>query len=235
VVVVAPVVAATSATSALVASGSTRRLGATVEEAALGLPGDELLGRADVQADRAITIAAPPERVWPWVAQLGQAKGGFYSFAWLENLAGCEVRNAEEIVPAWQDPRVGDPFPLHPDLVLTLGRVDPGRALVATSQSGAGDPRRPASGMDFTWAFVVRAVSGVSDADPATRLHVRERYRVSGRGPRVGVEVMNLVSSGPRLRARMGMGEDSALVCGWVPGGGLGCSSRNPPFALWCL
>lgn len=209
VVVAAPVVAATAATSAMVASGSTRRLGASVEEAKLALPGDELLGRADVQADRAITIVAPPERVWPWVAQLGQDKGGFYSFAWLENLAGCDIRNADAIVPAWQDPRVGDPFPLHPDLVLTLGRVDPGRALVATSQGGSGDPHRPASGMDFTWAFVVRAVPG-ADADPATRLHVRERYRVSGRGPRVGVEVMNLVStvmSWKMLRSIKGLAE----------------------------
>ena len=44
-----------------------------------------------------------------------------------------------------------------------------------------------------------------------------------------------LISNGPRLRARIVMGEDSALGCGWVLGGESGCSSRIPPLALWCL
>lgn len=150
VLAVAPVVAVGVAAAAIVASGSTRRLGATREEAARALPGDKLLDRADLQADRAVTIAAPPERVWPWIAQLGQDKGGFYSFAWLENLVGCDIHNADRIVPAWQNPQVGDPFPLHPEMILTLGRVDEGIALVATSR-GAPPPR--------TWAWTSRGRS----------------------------------------------------------------------------
>lgn len=192
VVAAAPVVAVGVAAAAIIASGSTRRLGATREEAALGLPGDELLDRADLQADRAITIAAPPEHVWPWIAQLGQDKGGFYSYAWVENLAGCDIHNAEAIVPAWQNPQVGDPFPLHPEMVLRLGRVDPGSALVATSRGG---PSPQQVGMDFTWAFVIRPVPGASDASPGTRLHVRERYQAASPGMRVGVEVVNLIST----------------------------------------
>lgn len=147
-----PLVAVGIVTVVIVASGSHRRLGATPEEAAARLPGDELLERADLQADRAVTIAAPPDRVWPWIAQLGQDKAGFYSFEWLENLVGCDIRNAERIVPAWQNPQVGDAFPLHPDMVLTVARVDPGRALVATSMSGVA-PQNP--GMDFSWAFTI--------------------------------------------------------------------------------
>ena len=190
-VVGGPAVALGVAVAAIVATGSTRRLGATRAEAALSLPGDELLDRADLQADRAVTIAAAPERVWPWIAQLGQDKGGFYSFAWLENLAGCDIRNADRIVPEWQHPQVGGPFPLHPDMVLTLGRVDEGSVLVATSRGGSAQD----VGMDFTWAFVVKALPRGSDGGPATRLHVRERYRTSSPAMRAGVELMNLVST----------------------------------------
>lgn len=193
---VVPVVAVGVAAAAFIASGITRRLGATREEAALALPGDELLDRVDLQADRAITIAAPPERVWPWIAQLGQDKGGFYSYAWVENLAGCDIHNAEAIVPAWQNPQVGDPFPLHPDMVLTLGRVDMGSALVATSRGGSAQQM----GMDFTWAFVVSALPGASDTGPTTRLHVRERYQAASPGMRAGVEVVNLISTVMSLR-----------------------------------
>lgn len=189
VLLAAKVVAISAAATAVVASGLHRRLGATRDEATQSLPGDELLGHADIQADRAITIAASQERVWPWIAQLGQDKGGFYSFEWLENLAGCDIHNAERIVPAWQEPEAGDPFPLHPELVLTLGRVDEGSALVATSQGAS--PRADA-GMDFTWAFVLTALPGSS---PATRLHIRERYAASTPAARVGVEAVNLVST----------------------------------------
>lgn len=63
--------------------------GATPDEVAKPVPGDVFLPEATSACTRAITIGAPPERVWPWVAQIGQGKGGFYSYAWLENLFGC--------------------------------------------------------------------------------------------------------------------------------------------------
>ncbi len=192
VFVAAPLIAVGAAAAAIVASGSNRRLGATREEATRTLPGDELLDRADIQADRAITIAAAQDRVWPWIAQLGQDKGGFYSFAWLENLVGCGIHNADRIVPAWQHPQVGDPFPLHPEVVLTVARVDPGAALVATSTGGSAPQD---IGMGFTWAFVVSPLPGATGAGPATRFHVRERYLASGSGVRAGVEVANLIST----------------------------------------
>ena len=192
ILVAVPLVAVGATAAAIVASGSNRRLGATRDEATRTLPGDELLDRLDIQADRAITIAAPPDRVWPWIAQLGQNKGGFYSFAWIENLVGCDIHNADRIVPAWQNPQVGDPFPLHPEMVLTVGRVDPGRALVATSKGGSAPQEM---GMAFTWAFTISAPAAAPGASPATRLHIRERYQVSSAAVRVGVQVVNLIST----------------------------------------
>ncbi|HKX67715.1 MAG TPA: SRPBCC family protein, partial [Intrasporangium sp.] len=62
--------------------------GATHAELQEVLPGDELISDARRVATRAITIDAPPDAVWPWVAQLGQGRGGLYSHDWLENLAG---------------------------------------------------------------------------------------------------------------------------------------------------
>ena len=70
----------------------------------------------------------PPEAVWPWLAQIGQDRGGFYSYEWLENLAGCRMRNADRIHPEWQDRQAGDTVLLHPSSGLKILRLDPGRA-----------------------------------------------------------------------------------------------------------
>lgn len=70
-----------------------RRWGATPDELEKPLPGDELVPDPGVVTTRAVTIDAPVEEVWPWLAQIGQDRGGFYSYEWLENLAGaaCET------------------------------------------------------------------------------------------------------------------------------------------------
>ncbi len=50
----------------------------------------------------AVTVAAPPSAVWPWLAQLGQERGGLYSYELLENLARCDMHNATRVVPSWE-------------------------------------------------------------------------------------------------------------------------------------
>jgi hypothetical protein len=77
----------------------------------------------------AVTIDAPADAVWPWLAQIGQDRGGFYSYEWLENLAGCRMRNASRVHPEWQQRALGDKVPLHPEFGLPVARFDPGRAL----------------------------------------------------------------------------------------------------------
>lgn len=98
--------------AAYLASGRHLRLGATGEEAMAALPGDDLVPEATIQATRAITVSAPAADVWPWIAQLGQEKGGLYTYAALENLIGCRITNADRIVQEWQHPgRGGLPHP----------------------------------------------------------------------------------------------------------------------------
>jgi hypothetical protein len=166
------------------------RWGATPEEVGAELPGDELLASADLVATRAISIGAAPADLWPWIAQLGQGRGGFYSYDALENLAGCDIHSAEQVVPEWQDVRAGDPFRLHPEMELSVARVEPGSALVVWSdRDGDGDGQAEMP-YDFTWAFVIRAAPGAP-----TRLVVRERYRYDSRSAAVMMEPVMAVST----------------------------------------
>jgi len=72
------------------------------------LPGDELVEPGAPRTTRAVTIDAPPEAVWPWLAQIGEDRGGFYSYDWLERLVGAKMHNARAVHPEWQNLGVGD-------------------------------------------------------------------------------------------------------------------------------
>ena len=104
--------------------------GATDEEIGKPLPGDELVSSSAIESTRAITVNAPVEEVWPWLAQIGQDRGGFYSYEWLENLAGCRMRNADRIHPEWQHREVGERVFLHPAFALKVAAFEPNRAIV---------------------------------------------------------------------------------------------------------
>jgi len=85
------------------------RWGVTDEERRAALPGDEVQAAdAHYRIDHGVTIAAPVDSVWAWVAQVGQDRAGFYSYDWLERLFGDDIRNANRLVPEWQDRKVGD-------------------------------------------------------------------------------------------------------------------------------
>ena len=91
------------------------RWGASDEEVERAMPGDELVANANVQTTRALNIAAPPERVWPWLVQLGQGRGGFYSYDFLENAMGLDIQSANQILPEYQQLAVGDIIPVEPE------------------------------------------------------------------------------------------------------------------------
>jgi len=162
------------------------RWGATDEEAYMALAGDELLPDADLTATRAVTVRAAAAGVWPWIAQLGQGRGGFYSYDFLENLVGCDIHSADQIVPEWQAINVGDQVNLHPEVGLLVALVDPERVLVLRGGVPMGRTPPP---YDFTWAFILRPGPA-----GATRMLVRERYSYSRRWAPLLVEPVELIS-----------------------------------------
>lgn len=88
--------------------------GATAAETRMALPGDELVPVPGYQSTRAMTIAAPAEEVWAWLIQLGQDRGGFYSYSWLENLFFADIHNTNDVRPEWQNVAVGDLIAMTP-------------------------------------------------------------------------------------------------------------------------
>ena len=104
--------------------------GAREDEVAAKLPGDELLADAGLVTTRGITVSAPPETIWPWLAQMGSGRGGAYTYDWIENLLGLNIHSASEILPEYQDIKAGDELPLGPGgPVMRVEVLDPPRAL----------------------------------------------------------------------------------------------------------
>jgi len=147
------------------------RWGATDEEARRELFGDSFLPRAASQETRAITIRAPVERVWPWLAQLGQDRGGFYSFDLLENLVGCQMPTEDRLRPERQSWHAGDRLWLYPSDrgggkgFVPLIAYEPGRALVFGSTGADANDR-----VNGTWAMRLEPIDATR-----TRLLIRGR------------------------------------------------------------
>ena len=141
------------------------------------LPGDNLLWLGRPRETRAVLIHAPASHVWPWVAQIGQDRGGFYSYEILENLVGCKMKNLDYLIPALQHWQEGNKLWMYPpDRAggvgqAPLARYDPGHALVFYT-------RRPGTALtdqpDGTWAFVVEPIDSET-----SRLIMRGRGRGS--------------------------------------------------------
>jgi hypothetical protein len=144
--------------------------GATAEEAAARLPGDELLEDADRVATRAITIDAPRSAVWPWIAQMGPSpRGGVYTYDWIENLLGLNMQSADRVLPEYQHPQVGDGFGYGSNK-MSFKLVEPEHVLATQSADG-----------NWVWTFVLEALDG------RTRLISRNRFRLPTPKDKVGM------------------------------------------------
>ncbi|MFM9035260.1 MAG: SRPBCC family protein [Mycobacterium sp.] len=176
-----------------------RNWGTTKEECATALPGDELVGEPAVQTTEGIWIDAPAAGVWPWLVQMGQDRGGLYSYEKLENLFGLKRRNADRIHPEWQQLAVGDVVRLVPrgwmglreGIALPVVELIEGRSIVLRMLP-------PDVPMDGVWSFHVRALW-----EDRCRLLVRTRSRMRVPGEALGAEaagpVMALMTRGMLL------------------------------------
>lgn len=152
------------------------RWGATAAEQLAPMPGDHLVERPRMTYTRAVTVRAPVGSVWPWLAQIGQGRGGLYSYDGLENLVRCDIHSADTLLPQHQTIAVGDLIRMGPEgyPCFRVHQVEPPTVLVLV---GA-DPKPPhdVPGPDDpagagTWQWVLRPLADGT----ATRLVVRQR------------------------------------------------------------
>jgi hypothetical protein len=147
--------------------------GATAAEATQALPGDEAITDSYINWDNAKTIHAPVEQVWPWIAQMGDTRAGYYSYTFIEKgvmqilgTGGLPLEafynNADRIHPEWQNPAIGQGMIVD---MLKVKSFQPNRYLLASMT----DP----SGFAWNWGWYLEAVDAQT-----TRLHVRSRLQV---------------------------------------------------------
>ncbi|MGZ4380537.1 MAG: SRPBCC family protein [Gaiellaceae bacterium] len=144
--------------------------GATADEAAGRLPGDELLEDADGVATRAITIDAPAGAVWPWLAQMGPSpRGGAYTYDWIENLFRLDMHSVDRVLPEFQHPEIGDTMGFGKNR-MRFELVEPERVLAMRSEDG-----------NWVWTFVL------AEREGTTRLISRNRFRLPTLAARIGM------------------------------------------------
>lgn len=179
--------------------GARNHWGLSPEETHWAYPGDELVRQPTWMWTHAVDIHAEGSRVWPWVVQLGQDKAGFYSYEWLENLAGCQIHNARTIHPEWQTLRVGDALLLHPKMPpLVIGATEPGRWFVATNDA----PADASPEVSVSWLFLIEP-RGVAKSRLISRFRVAHAPGLRGR-----------LSYGPWLTESIGFVMDRAMLLG---------------------
>jgi hypothetical protein len=110
-----------------------QRWGATDQEVAMRLPGDDLASGERLMETRAITIDGQPEEVWPWLVQMGYGRAGWYSIDAIDNGG---VPSAAEILPQYQDLKVGDRLPITPNAGFPVLAMEPGRSMVVEVMPG---------------------------------------------------------------------------------------------------
>lgn len=165
-------------------------------------PGDELVPVPAWGWTHGIEIEAPVEATWPWVAQIGADRAGFYSYQWLENLVGCDIRNADRVHPEWQL-KQGDLLRLHPTMPgLEIVALHQGRWFLA---SGAADTKAREAGKPWvatSWLFLL-------DRLTPTRCRLISRYRID-----MSADPKTRLAFGPTLLEPIGFAMDRRMLLG---------------------
>ena len=163
-----------------------RNWGATPAEIAQVMPGDEFVPDPAGVITRAVTVNAPADEVWRWLSQIGQDRGGMYSYDWLENLLGLDIHSATKIHSEWQLHEGDRVFLVKPGWMglkkgysLPVDLIEPGRVMVLRQSP----PEHP---WNAVWSFHV-----VPQGDTRCRLISRSRDAIN---PGLGAGLARLFS-----------------------------------------
>ena len=149
--------------------------GATADEARRRMPGDEIVKNPSFDATRAVTVAAPPEQIWPWIVQIGYGRAGFYSWDILDNDG---IASAVRIVPEYQGLEVGDLVPLSRDSAARVATMEPPREFLLVFQPDASS----------TWAWGLYPINSEH-----TRLVTRLRVRTQSVRAHLMLDMLEIV------------------------------------------
>lgn len=142
--------------------------GATCEEINRPMPLDEFVTGPTLKSTMAITVHAPAEAIWPWIAQIGEPpRAGYYSYTSIERMVGLHVENRDEILPEFQHPAKGD-F-LDKAGTMSVLAVEPKSYIVLGPPPGYADVRA-------AWSIALYPID-----EQTTRLITRVRGRWSYR------------------------------------------------------
>ena len=192
-------IAVSSAVYVFVVRPRLRSWGVDPTEAELALPGDDLVAEPTAIETRGITIDAAPSAVWPWLAQMGYERAGWYSYDAIDNKGA----SSDRIIPEFQQLTPGEIMPTHPGGGFRIDVVQPEKALVlyidtelveaqAQKAEAEGKAELPTPGLKATgalgktafpefaasWAFYLRPTD-----NGQTRLIERFRAKTPGNGP----------------------------------------------------
>ncbi len=144
------------------------RWGATDEEIARAMPGDNVIHNPTFVATRAVTIDTPPESIWPWLLQIGCRRAGWYSYDWIDNLG---IPSATRIIPELQHLEVGDLVPMSPDgkLGFIVKEIEPNKMMLWQDKDGT-----------TSWAWGLYKIN-----ESQTRLVTRVRIRYNWMSPTI--------------------------------------------------
>jgi hypothetical protein len=160
--------------------------GATDEEVARRMAGDEIVPDVSLQTTRAIAIEAGPEHIWPWLVQMGpRPRAGAYTYDWVERLLGIDIVNSDRILPQFQHLDAGEYMPLDSKgNGITAREVQPERHLVLQWV--------PAGS---TWSFGLYA-------EPGGRTRLVSRNRIKGKGPMFWLGMVGFMEAGSSVMER---------------------------------
>jgi hypothetical protein len=163
-----------------------RNWGTTKEECRMRLQGDELVGNPFDQTTEGIWINASASSVWPWLVQMGQDRGGLYSYETLENFVGLDYQNADRVHPEWQHLAPGDQIRLAPKgwmgvrkglAMHVLDVID--QQCIVLGAASAGQPS------DVVWSFHL-----IPHWEDRCRLLIRTRTRLRHPGEVIITELL---------------------------------------------